>query len=489
MNDRLRSFLKKASHYFLGNGLAILSGLISYPILTRVLDPSEYGTMGLISSVLLVSVAAGKLGIQNSIIRFHAEAKKEGRLAKLASTYMTAGLLMGGAAAALQAAAALGFGAAGWIEGTFAGLVLLTAPLVLLRVQHSFGMSFLRAEERTRLYNVIDVVARYLSLALALSLVFWFVGGVRGFFVGILLAELIMATVVVFLTHRVTGFKPSKPQSKVIRQALGFGLPLLAFEVTSIVLAFGDRVLIKALASDVALGHYTAAYNLGDTLQKFMVMPIALAIQPMYMRLWSEEGAEATASFLSRAGAVFFLLAIPSIAGVTAVREPLILLLAGQEYLEGASVLPLTFGGFMLYGGYTVSAAGLFLKKETHRMAGVVGGACVLNVVLNVALIPSWGIVGAAVATLASYGVAIVALTVLAFERLRFDIPGAYLARVTVMSVVMWASVFWIETGAVWSTLLVRVLVGALVMGVLALGVDRQGRRMLLQVLNQQRRQ
>ena len=106
----LRALLGKAGHYFAGNGLGVLSGLISYPLLTRLLDPAQYGLMGLVSSTLLFSVAMGKIGIGSAGVRFYTQATREDSLDRLISTYLSMGLGLGAAAALLQAGAALGLG-------------------------------------------------------------------------------------------------------------------------------------------------------------------------------------------------------------------------------------------------------------------------------------------------------------------------------------------------------------------------------------------
>lgn len=68
-----RHLLKHASNYTLGNGLMILAGLVSFPILTRVLRVDEYGLMSLIATALLLLVGIGKLGMQHATLRFFSE--------------------------------------------------------------------------------------------------------------------------------------------------------------------------------------------------------------------------------------------------------------------------------------------------------------------------------------------------------------------------------------------------------------------------------
>ena len=229
--------------------------------------------------------------------------------------------------------------------------------------------------------------------------------------------------------------------------------------------------------------NYTAAYNLSDTLQKFLMMPIALAVQPMYMRLWADHGEEATKAFLGKAGAFFALVATPAVFGVIAVRAPLLTLLAGEAYSDGIDVIPLAFGGYVIYGSYTVLAAGLFIHRRTGRLAIATACACVVNLGLNRVLIPRMGIVGAAIATAISYIGLMLVLTFMSFRSLRFPLPWGYILRVVGFGAVMFLSITWIDLGHPAATLAARIVLGAFVFCSLALGVDSRGRRLVQEIL------
>ena len=65
-----RKFIKQFSHFFTGMVLGQLFGLITFPILTRVLTKEQYGILGLVSTTMLVGVAIGKAGLSDGVIRF-----------------------------------------------------------------------------------------------------------------------------------------------------------------------------------------------------------------------------------------------------------------------------------------------------------------------------------------------------------------------------------------------------------------------------------
>ena len=71
----LRRFAAHTSNYTISSVLVTLAGLVSFPILTRILDVGEYGVMNLIATALSLMVGVAKLGMQHSTLRFYSEIK------------------------------------------------------------------------------------------------------------------------------------------------------------------------------------------------------------------------------------------------------------------------------------------------------------------------------------------------------------------------------------------------------------------------------
>jgi len=69
----IRKLFSHFLHFFSGNALTVLLGLISFPILTRMLTREEYGILGLVSTTMLVLVALAKAGLSDGIIRYYKE--------------------------------------------------------------------------------------------------------------------------------------------------------------------------------------------------------------------------------------------------------------------------------------------------------------------------------------------------------------------------------------------------------------------------------
>ncbi|MFQ5633301.1 MAG: oligosaccharide flippase family protein, partial [bacterium] len=69
--SRLFGFLHQSSHYSVAQFLLLFSSAISFPILTRIFSPGEYGMMNLISNAIVIVLAVSKGGVQHGIVRFY----------------------------------------------------------------------------------------------------------------------------------------------------------------------------------------------------------------------------------------------------------------------------------------------------------------------------------------------------------------------------------------------------------------------------------
>jgi O-antigen/teichoic acid export membrane protein len=185
-----------------------------------------------------------------------------------------------------------------------------------------------------------------------------------------------------------------------MRAAISFGLPMTIFELSGVTFHLVDRGIIQWKLDETAVGYYTMAYNLAWYVNTLFTMPMDMAAVPMYTSLYEQQGPKAASEFLGKSARFFFLFAFPAIAGVMVVREDIVGLLASKQFLPGAGLVHLILAGFLFYGSRTVLGAGMFLHKRPWLMAGIELIGAILNVTLNLILIPRYKIFGAAYATL-----------------------------------------------------------------------------------------
>lgn len=252
----------------------------------------------------------------------------------------------------------------------------------------------LRYQLQASRYAVSLLVATIAAITLAVV----FVAGLRYGLAGVLLAQLIGGSVglgVGLLLARPEasgGFSMSK-----LREMLAFSLPLVPSSVSVILMLSIDRLLINSLLRLDDVGIYGVAYRIGTSVGLLMA-GIQLALTPhIYAKYKDSE----TSRDLARIFRVFCALALIGVLALFLFGTYLVEILATSRYLAAAPLVPV-IGAAILLSGMYLFAPGLALAKRTATTAALNIAGAILNVLLCLLLIPAWGILGAAAATLSA---------------------------------------------------------------------------------------
>lgn len=480
--SEIKTLLNQSSHYFVGRIFIMAAGLISFPILTRILSVDDYGILGLISITLFLVNAITKLGAPNAIVRFYAEFKAERRLAQFYSTIFSGSLLSATVVAALFFVT-IQFISDKFIDNNFVSLLSLCSILIFTKCATDTLTSFLRAEQRTRLYNLIMIVSRYGSLALSIFLVFFVVKGLYGFYVGQIVWSIAIFCLLLYIyRHRIKiGAKCFSPP--VLKQSIKFGFPLVWAELGHLVLNYADRYLIHLYLGATSLGLYTAGYNLSTYLTDVIKYPIIYAMMPIYMNMLVNMGEQQTKEFFTKLFTYFLLIMLPSVFGLIAVGKDLISFLASSKYAEAHLILPYVVIGQAIYACTIILETGLLISRKTQVITYVMAGVCALNIVLNMILIPRYGILGAAQATLISCILYTVVITFYAFKEFRFRIDYPRILLYLVVAVAMYLAISAVDVGSPCGNLVTKIPAGVVVYSLFVLGFDKNLRAKSVEML------
>jgi O-antigen/teichoic acid export membrane protein len=482
----LKRLLVQTSHYSLASLLTTIAGLVSFPILTRTFSVADYGVMNLVSATLTASVAIGKFGIQHAIVRYRSEiasGKSQYSQQQLVSTTLI-GMLASGVLTMLVVLLGAHFAPTSWLGDAQVRIVFqIVSILVLVQVLESVFHNFLRADQQTGVLMRYQVLKKYLGLALILFAIFVIQKTLSAFYIASVIGEAIAVVWLAWIMFRRVSSGPPRTKdfsSPLLRELLGFGIPMMiGYELAGIILSVGDRYVVADMIGQEPLGLYGAAYNLCNYVQATLIVSVSQAIMPIYMRIWDEKGAEATAAFIGRSMRTYVMLGVAVVAGLAAVGPELIPALSSERYASAATVLPWVMGGMVVDGTNTLVGAGLFITRKTRVIMVIVMSSALMNIVLNILLVPRYGINGSAVATLLSYGMTSSAMGLAARSSLHVKMPWVTLLRASVMSVVMYVAVIRILPGHHLLTVAVRAFVGAVIYVGLMSVVDPDARLLL----------
>lgn len=166
-----------------------------------------------------------------------------------------------------------------------------------------------------------------------------------------------------------------------------------------------DQIMIKEMVDAKALGYYAAAVRLSEAWY-FIPMTITASIFPAIMNA-RKIGDGIYYERLQKLFDLMFWIALAVALPTTFLAEYGITLLYGENYIPAAGVLSIhIWAGIFVFLGVAVSK---YLLAENLVMVsfGQAAAGCIANIILNVILIPSYGIKGAAWATLVSYAMTI----------------------------------------------------------------------------------
>lgn len=182
---------------------------------------------------------------------------------------------------------------------------------------------------------------------------------------------------------------------------LVYGLPLVPAALSAWALALVDRIILSRIGSLAEVGEYAVANRLAQLLLIGMTA-FLFALSPFLLSTYSDDPEQEKAARGRTLTYLTFILAFAGLA-VTLFAKEIFEVIAPKFDDAYLTVGPLALGT-ALYGISAVLTTGLAIVRKTVHLAALAVGAAALNIALNFALIPPFGIVGAGLATAVGYG-------------------------------------------------------------------------------------
>lgn len=456
--------------YLLAQGLPGLINLGAISIYSRLLEADEYGRYVLIIACVGLGNKLLFEWIRLALLRFLATAGQRAEVVR--STLATC-------FAALLAVVVLA-GVVGAVLIEPAHLRPLWAGAFgLLCAQALFDLHLTLARSRLapRVYGVMAISKAALALLLGTGLASIGLGAL-GLVLGLTAGMLIAVSPA--LLSELRGLRLGLCQWGVLRDLVHYGAPLAVTAASGFLLDSADRFLIGWLIDDDSLGRYGAAYELGSISIGMLLMVVNLAAYPLVIRAFEQGDPRKTRRELSGNLTALLAIGLPATLGMVLLAEPIANVILGPPFRQDAVVLmPLIAIGALMRDikAYYLDLA-FQLGRRTIGQVWVTVAALVANVLLNLWWLPRFGIAGAAYATIAAYGLAIVLSAVLGRRILALPGPGADSVKIVVATLTM-GFIVWHVAGASGSALVLgqTLLTGVVSYGVLIVALDVAGAR------------
>jgi O-antigen/teichoic acid export membrane protein len=409
-----------------------LRGLVAIPLIVKFLGAAEYGVW--VQTLALVDFSSSVVGanLHHPLVRFLSESPERGRkiygtlLAATVATGIVGGLVFFSAAESVSRFA-LGDASHAW-EVRVGGLLLLCYNVRL------FNLNAYRALGRMKERAAFELLSTFGMLA-GMSLLLWSGYRLPGVFIFMGAWEAAFALALCVHIGRIVGV--GSFDGRLLKDALRYALPLLPAGLSVWILDRSDRLVIGHFMGPESVGVYSANYALAGLLMVFQT-PLQVTLLPKVSSLWNAERATAV-RYVSLSNKLFLTFAIPFVVGAPMVARPLLARLGNEEISAGGGTLTFLIAAGVLMWGVSVMLTQIFYGARRTLPVGVVTvAAALLNLLLNFLLVPTWGVAGAAFATLVSYAASCAALYALSLKIARLDFYAPRLLKCAAASLAMW---------------------------------------------------
>jgi len=180
-------------------------------------------------------------------------------------------------------------------------------------------------------------------------------------------------------------------------------LTFTAQDIFGLVLARADVLILAALATDAVVGLYGSAYRLFEA-TTFINLALTGAFTAMYTYL-GKDTTPTLAAVFQRSIKLLLTLQLPIAVALGLLAEPLCVAFFGEQFRDSADPLRLLAPVVVLFGLMVLTSVLVLSRSRPRRMVYTVAVASVVNIVLNLTLIPAYDDVGAAAAMLGSLAV------------------------------------------------------------------------------------
>jgi O-antigen/teichoic acid export membrane protein len=413
----------------MGEGVAALALI---PVLTRVFSPAEYGVWDVTMTFFMLTTVAASLGLEPALAAFYFETRDSDRRKVVASTSIHFRLLSSIAIAALFFVLAPQI--SGIVFGTseYSDYFRIVAAAIPFFLAANIFKQLLRLDFSPWKFNIVGVGYAIAYAGLAVFLVTMMGMRVSGVLFSILAASICFSIVGGVFAARHFSLRFS---TDALKDMLRFSLPLLPALFAVWVIDFSDRYFLTRMSTLEQVGIYSVGARISSIIILFSTS-FQMAWGPYALSIQHEDDAR---DMYSRGLFLFFCMALVGATGIVVFAGPILIVLTQPIYYEAWKVIGLLVLGTVAYGAYLIVNIGLIITKKTALTSLAITAGAGLNIVLNFFLIPRFGMMGAAAATLASYLLGFALLYRFAQKHYPIDYKPAWLAASALAAVVTMA--------------------------------------------------
>ncbi len=395
--NKFNLFIKNFLVYGLGGVIVKVIPLIMVPIVTRLMPSSEYyGLNDLSTTIVSFASALAIMGMYDGMYRMFFEKEDTDYKKDICSTTLIFVLISSAIVFFIMILFKDVITQLFFKDEKYAYLVYISAIATFVGASNGIISAPTRMENKTKIFLVTNTISPIISYAISIPLL------LNGYYIIALPIANLISVLVLEIAFGIINrkwFSLKRFNAKYLKQILAIAIPLLPNFLVYWVFNSSDKLMITNIISVGAAGIYSVGAKLGNASQLIYTAFAGGWQYFAFSTMKEKDQVKSNSSVFEYLGVISFACSM----FVFALAKPIYELLFVGEYVEGFIVAPYLFLAPLLQMLFQIAANQFIVVRKTWPNLLILSTGAIINVVINVFLIPVFGIEGAAIATLLGY--------------------------------------------------------------------------------------
>lgn len=401
-----KQVIRGSMYYFIGSVIASFIAYLTKLVLVRNLSVEDYGLFFAVLTFVLIFTVFRTLGLSQGLARFIADYNAKRKYDEIKSI-VSGAFLMQFVVAIIMVGVLWLFSnslAANYFNDERAGLLLRLLALYLpLSIIHINFTSIFQGFKKSKLFalgqpvvNGFVLIGSVVGLWLGLEVFAPVIGYLGSFIVFLLIFIFPLLKTFDYFKYKQKNFK------KENKELIKFSFPLMITSVGALFITYFDTLMLTYFDTLTSVGIYNIIYPTA-LLIVMLGSSLGAILMPVVTELWEKKKNKEIIQALLVIQKYLLVICLPIVIVLMTFSEELIRIFFGTEYVAGATAFNVLLIGALFKVFAAVNNQVLISLKESKKTMKMFLIAAIINVILNLILIPKYSIEGAATASMISF--------------------------------------------------------------------------------------
>lgn len=394
----MEGLFKKFLAFGAGSLITLILGLVTSPIITRLISPDKFGKFSMFNTVNSLIIMVLLLGLDQSYVRFFYEEKEENRkiLLRKSIKYPLIFNIF------LSLILIVFFRPiSNFIIGESSiFLIILLIIMNTSSIFNRFSLLDIRMQQKAKEYSCMQIIGKIIYISMVLALYIYIGNSYNTLIISLIISNIAIAIISIYVEKQHWIGKVSYNNINTSNKELfSYGIPLIFSMAVTWIFQSVDKVFLNYYSGYNEVGLYSAAFS---------IVALLNAVQNTFTTFWTPvanehyKNYENDKEFFTRINSIISLVMIFIGIGLITFKDFIVILL-GSKYSGTVFIFPFLIFNPIMYTISETTVQGINFKKKSKYYIHIAVTSAFINIIGNYILVPILGAKGAAISTGISY--------------------------------------------------------------------------------------